>query len=275
VLLEELDTVPDLVHYLKCKEDFLQQPGIVVSVPGEEELLARYMTTIRGGQHALPFAPKGIDFIALPEGDWDTYASSPQRAAKRKADQISYLWDALIEHHSSFIRSGTALTLPEQMPDQVNHERIMRALAEQNRLARRDLSEHLHYALSRSDAGRMFARIRMTGTPPNRAFVFLTGPRPEGMSYDAYRASRMHALTVYCHGVKEGMPTLQEAIGIASEPLSEDGASQEFMHVDLSGEMSEHERRHWRKLADELNILRPKTTVMLHRGKVQEFPVPF
>jgi len=30
LLLEELDTVPDLVGYLKKKEEFMQQPGVIV-----------------------------------------------------------------------------------------------------------------------------------------------------------------------------------------------------------------------------------------------------
>jgi hypothetical protein len=52
-------------------------------------------------------------------------------------------------------------------------------------------------------------------------------------------------------------------------------ASQEFIYVDLSDEMSDEEKRHWRAAADELDILRPKTEIRLHRGSAQEFPVLF
>lgn len=136
LLLGELDTVPDLVGYLKKKEEFLQQPGVIVSVPGEEELLARYMSTMREEEHTFPKTPKGVNFVALPEGDWEVYVTSPQRAAKETADEISYMWDALIEHQSGFIRSGKAVTVPWQpAQDGVNHERIVRALAAQPRLA--------------------------------------------------------------------------------------------------------------------------------------------
>jgi hypothetical protein len=84
----------------------------------------------------------------------------------------------------------------------------------------------------------------------------------------------MHALMVYCHAVKDGMPTLKEAIGVASEPFSEGTASQDFMHVDLS-EMSDEELKGWRKQADELDILRPKTEMKLFRHTEPEFPAPF
>ena len=276
ILLEELDTVPDLVNYLKRKEEFMQQPAVIVSVPGEEELLARYQSTMRDDAHAFPKVPKGVNCVALPEGDWTVYAASPQRAAKKEADEISYLWDALIEHQSSFIRSGKAITVPWHDPEYgVNHERIVRALAAQPRLARRSLSTDLHAAMQRSDPGRMFARVKMVGGPPTQAFVFLTIPRTPGEDYETtYRGRRMHALAVYCHAVKDGMPTLKEAIGVASEPFSEGTASQDFMHVDLSN-MSSEEVNAWRKQADELGILRPKTEMRLFRHTEPEFPAPF
>ncbi|SEK16237.1 hypothetical protein SAMN05444746_12421 [Variovorax sp. OK212] len=276
LLLEELDTVPDLVGYLEKKEEFMQQPGVIVSVPGEEDLLARYMSTMRDEEHAFPKTPKGVNFVALPEGDWEVYRASPQWKAKQSANEISYMWDALIEHQSGFIRSGKAITVP-WLPalDGANHERIVRALAGQPRLARRSLSTDLHVAMHRSDPGRMFARIKMTGRPPNQAFVFLTIPRTEGEDYDTiYRHRRMHALMVYSHAVKYGMPTLKESIGVASEPFSEGLASQDFIHVDLS-EVSDEELKGWREQADELDILRRNTEVKLSRHTEPEFPASF
>lgn len=276
LLLDELDTVPDLVNYFRKKEEFLQRPDTIISVPGEEDLLARYMSTIRDEEHAFPRVPADVSYVALPEGDWEVYRNSPQWKAKQKANEISYMWDALIEHQSGFIRSGKAITVPWQPSmDGVNHERIVRALAAQPRLARRSLSADLHVAMQRSDPGRMFARIKMTGRPPSQAFVFLSIPRTEGEDYETtYRPRRMHALMVYCHAVKDGMSTLKEAIGVASEPFSEGTASQDFMHVDLT-EMSDQELKEWRKQADDLDILRPKTEMKLFRHTESEFPVPF
>ena len=45
-LLEELDTVPDLVDYLACKERYFGANDVFMHVAGEEELLARYMCTM-------------------------------------------------------------------------------------------------------------------------------------------------------------------------------------------------------------------------------------
>lgn len=199
LLLEELDTVPDLVAYLLSKESLITKPDVLVSIPGEEEILAHYMLTMRGGQHALPEIPEKMTFAALPEGDWETYAKSPQRAAKREADKASYLWDSLIEHQSKFIRAGTAITLSDLSPELVEHERIVRAMVQQNRLARRQCGSDLHYVLSRDEPQGVFTRVHMNGSPPERAFVFLAAKRRADMSYDEYRESRMHFLTTYCN----------------------------------------------------------------------------
>lgn len=276
LLLEELDTLPDLVSYLRCKEEFLLQPGITFSVPGEEELLSRYLMTIRNGKHEFPRIPKEIDFVAFPEGDWTTYAASNQRVAKRKADKISYIWDSLIEHHSSFIRAGTACTFPGMDMEITDHERVLRAFADQTRLVRRDLASDLYQVLSRDDGpGSNFARVKLTGNPPNRAFVFLASSPPPNVSYEDYRRSRMDFLVVYCNVVKERVPTLREAIGIASEPLSANGASQDFFYADHSTEMAPEEKQHWREAAEELGILRKTTLVKAYKSTSHEFPVPF
>ena len=275
LLLEELDTVPDLVAYLACKETFITKPGVLVSIPGEEEILARYMATMRDGQHALPEIPREMAYAALPEGDWETYAKSAQRAAKRDADKISYLWDSLIEHQSNFIRAGTAITLSDLSPKRVEHERIVRAMAQQNRLARRQCGADLHYVLSRDEPQGVFARIRINGSPPKRVFVFLAAKRRADMSYEEYRENRMDYLTTYCHAVKEDMPTLQEAIGVSAEPFSEGESSFEFIYVDHSMPMSDEEKKAWRDMADELEILRPKTQFAFYKGTAKEFPIPF
>lgn len=275
LLLEELDTVPDFVSYLACKEAFISTPGVVVSIPGEEEILARYMATMRDGQHALPEIPKGTTYAALPEGDWEEYTMSAQRAAKRAADKISYLWDSLIEHQSKFIRAGTAITFSDQSPERVEHERIVRAMAQQNRLGRRQCGADLHYVLSRDEPKGVFARLHIIGSPPDRVFVFLAAKRRVDMSYEEYREIRMQYLMTYCNAIKRDMPTLQEAIGVSAEPYAEGESSFEFLYVDHSKPMSDEEKQAWRDLADELEILRPNTKFALYKGIAKEFPMPF
>jgi hypothetical protein len=275
-LLEELDTVPDLVDYLVCKERYFGADGVFMHVAGEEELLAQYMCTMEAGRHALRKVPAEADAVSLLEGDWRFYRSSPQRAAKRQADQGSYIWDALIEYQASFVRAGTAIGFPETPPEAINHERILRALAAETRLARRELASHFRFALSKSEPGKKFARMILSGDNMSRAYVFLTAPKPAGIDYQAYREMRSAALLAYCHGVKMRVPHVTEAIGIASEPFSEKVASQDFLYLDLTQEMSLGESTIWKDTMEELDVLQtPVKAVQYFGGKGHEFPMPF
>lgn len=275
-LLEELDTLPDLVDYLTCKEDFFGTNGLFVHVAGEEELLARYMCTIENGRHALPKVPPGAGSVVLLEGDWRFYRSSPQRAAKLEADQGSYMWDALIEYQASFVRAGTAIGILDLQPETIDHERILRALAAEPRLARRELAKHFRFALSKSDPGKKFARMTLSGDNMSRAYVFLTAPKPSDVDYQAYRATRTATLLAYCHGIKLRFPNVTEAIGIASEPFSEEITSQEFLYIDLTKEMSPEESAFWKDARQELDVLQgPAEDVQYFGNKGHEFPIPF
>ncbi len=275
-LLEELDTVPDLVDYLDCKERYFGASGVFMHIAGEEELLAHYMCTLENGRHALPKVPPGTAAVTLLEGDWQFYRTSPQRTAKREADQGSYMWDALIEYHASFVRAGTAIGLPETPPETIDHERVLRALAEEPRLGRRTLANHFRFALSKSEPGRKFARMALSGDKMSRAYVFLTAPMLPDVDYQAYREMRSASLLAYCHGIKARFPHVTEAIGIASEPFSEEVASQEFLYVDLTNEMSSEEFGAWKDMMEELDVMQtPVKDVQYFGGKEHEFPMPF
>jgi len=275
-LLEELDTVPDFVDYLACKERYFSANGVFMHVAGEEELLAQYMCTMENGRHALPKVPPGTDAVTLLEGDWQFYRSSPQRAAKRKADQGSYMWDALIEYQASFVRAGTAVGFPAALPETIDHERILRALAAEPRLARRQLASHLRFALWKSDPGKKFARMILSGEKPSRAYAFLTFPKPPDVDYQTYREMRSTVLLAYCHGIKLRFPRVNEAIGIASEPSSEKVTSQDFLHVDLTEELSPEESAYWKDTMEKLDVLQtPVQDVQYVGERSHEFPMPF
>ena len=275
-LLEELDTVPDLVDYLVCKERYFGTNGVLMHVAGEEELLARYMCTMENGRHTLPKVPPAAGAVTLLEGDWRFYRSSPQRAAKREADQGSYMWDELIEYQASFVRAGTAIGRPEIPPETVDHERILRAIASEPRLARRDLASQFRFALSKSEPGKKFARMILSGDTMSRGYVFLTIPKPPNVDYQDYREMRSTVLLAYCHGIQQHFPCVTEAIGIASEPFSEKVASQDFLYVDLTHELSPEESAVWKEVMEELDVLQtPSKDVQYFGERSHEFPMPF
>lgn len=139
-LLDELDTVPDLVACLECKEAYFGTQGVVMRVAGEEELLAQYVCRMEDGKHALPKIPAGADAVSLLERNWKFYWTNHQLSAKREADAGSYMRDSLIDYQASFIGAGEAIGLPDTPPETIDHERVLRALPSETRFSRRELA---------------------------------------------------------------------------------------------------------------------------------------
>ena len=227
---------------------------------------------MKEGKHALPTIPNGTPFVALLEGDWEFYVVSPQRAAKKVADAQSYMWDQLIEYQCSFIRAGTAISLPELTATASHHERIIRALADESRLSRRQLAAHFRYALFQSEPDKKFARVVISHDRPNRAYVFLTIPKSKGTEYEEYREIRIAILLTYCYGVKLKFKDDVEVIGVASEPLTEEMSSQDFMYVG-NEPLDNEEIARWSAATAELDVLQSPTTKA--NGKEHEFPIAF
>lgn len=276
VVLDELDTISDLVAYLETKATYLSQPGVLFQVPGEEQLVARYVLESLRGQRGFPPVPNGFDSVIFPEGEWEAYGRSPQRKAKRIEDEISYEWDRLIEYQSSFIKAGTAISheyLPAESP--FSHERVARALAEESRFSRRQLAHSLYHALSVNEPGKRFARTLLSEASPRRAYIFLTAPKPTDATYERYREIRTQMLVAYCDASKLKYPHIEEAIGIASEPMTEQIASQDFLYIEYGEEPLDPENRaEIEETLSEMGLWKPET-MSWNEGQDHEFPVPF
>ena len=109
ILLSTLDTISDFTSYLIKKEKFLRS-GIMLYSTGEEELLAKYLKHLnKNFEHDFSLTEKEalLTGVALLEGDWDAFKNSPARLAQIKEDEISYLWDGLIEQFNKHALDGT------------------------------------------------------------------------------------------------------------------------------------------------------------------------
>jgi len=69
VILGELDTLPDFVSYLRKKEDFLRREEGLTIIPGEEDLLACYLSSFEFGSPRFPEVPLGAA-ILVEECKW-------------------------------------------------------------------------------------------------------------------------------------------------------------------------------------------------------------
>lgn len=274
VLLDELDTVPDLVAYFSEKERFLNSARYV-SAPGEEELITRYQTRLREGRHSLQQDIPEAAMVVLQEGDWEAFNSSAQRAARNAANELSYLWDHIIEYQSSFIRSAETVSVwgGDYTVDQ--QEKLVRALASESRFSRRILATSLDGLLHHPVAAdQQFTRRVPSPSIPGRHYVFTVMGRSTSIDYELYRKHRAEFLATYCLGLRLKHPDATEVIGLATEPLTAEASSQDFFYGQFSGLATQEELNVARARCDRLGIMQ-EAAMMATAVIDYEFPEPF
>ncbi|WP_339535489.1 hypothetical protein [Pseudomonas hunanensis] len=271
VLLGELDTVPDLVSYFSEKERFLNSVQCV-SVPGEEELVALYQTSMRGDEHTLPRDLPESAMLILSEGEWRAFDGSEKRRARNAANRLSYLWDHMIEYHCGFIRSNETVSLTGVKYSIDEQEHLVRALASETRFGRRMLATAFDGLLKRRVvAGQQATRTVPSLSVPSRYCVFTVVGRDVSADYQDYRESRAELLTAYCTGVRLNHPDAREVIGIATEPLNAEASSQDFFYEHFPGPATTEELAAIRDKCDELGVLQ-EASMQPTAYHAREFP---
>jgi hypothetical protein len=276
VLFAELDTVADFLAYLGKKEQFLAGSDRVVSVDGDEQMLGVYLKKLNAaGEHDIVFAdeiPANVDFVHLQEGIWEEVSVSPQLRAKRDADRISYAWDRLIEHLANNAQAppeGLG-TKPESYADGL--ELALRTMAAESRLSRRQLAAALIDVRERSGPRSAYARVLMSDSFRDTAYVFLAEPRPPQESYADYRNYRLARLSAYCKVAPLKAPNARQVIGIAFDSVdpSRRGGSEDVAYLEV-GERTLEMEQEAREIQKQFGILQDANVQQMHvRG--QEYP---
>ena len=266
VLLSELDTITDFTAYLTRKEAFLSSRKVVLA-PGEEDLLAYYLTHTReDGEH---------DFVVPPHADvinfdhlYRDMRDDNRYIAKKSADKISYLIDNLIEHVSGSAASRTLIDGNELSAG--DYEKALRVLAAESRLSRRHLARALLDLLSWASAHRRAkSRCVVRRESPSVGYCFLVCPCPQGKDYDEHRRSRRMLLACYCKAMKIRYSALQHVVGHATEPLNGTRRSDDLVYLDVS-QWTEEDAEEACRIQRETGILAsPKITHV----QEHEYPV--
>lgn len=200
IILGELNTIDDFVQYLTDKESFLSKGEPSVVFEGQEEdLLAPYL------HHGRIFPTEG-DIILIAPGTWDEFIKKSAYQAKVQADEISFVWDRLIEIFCEDIAQNNLVTkggLHES-------EKAVRYMAKENRFARRILGkayiEFMELASARKIESRMIPSF--TGKV---GYVFLA--KPHGFD----RQERVEELNDRCKIVRGTLKDCKVIVGIATE----------------------------------------------------------
>jgi hypothetical protein len=264
VVMTTLDTVSDFVAYLSKKEALLTS-NTIVRAAGEEELLAEYVAEInKDGDHDFVI-PTNTSIFGIMEGGWARFLASPERKAQVAANEISYVWDTIIEKFAKHLMSGTQVFFAGKINEQ---EKSFRWLARENRTRRRLLARAFLTLIENTPADHRATRVMMPSRPGDPYYVFLLFPRFPNLDETDCRQARGEMLRACCQVVKLTFPDAQHIVGIATESGLGGTRSEDFCHFDAS-HWDEEAAKEAKSLQRDLGLL---TKTKTFAGRELEYP---
>jgi len=240
IIMNELDTIADFQRYLRDREQLSATGTSIIVLGGEEEILAYYLKNSRCFDKF-----KNRDAVLLEEGIWKDLKKHPKYQAKKQADQISYLWDGIID------RSHEG--------DSAQYELIARELARHDRLNRRMLSKaFLEAHIIAHKSGKTFRRFMlMEDQDVMYCFLFQDDPEP--------RENRKGHLTAMCH-VARSKHKEKKIVGIATEAKIRPTCSYDFALFKVH-EWTEKDQKLLEELQAKTDILKSPNKLVAHEDE--------
>jgi hypothetical protein len=240
IILNELDTIADFQRYLRDREQLSVTGTSLIVLGGEEEILAYYLNNNRCFDKF-----KNRDVVLLDEGIWEDLKKHPKYQAKKQADQVSYLWDGIIDR----AHEG----------DNPQYELIARELARHDRLDRRILGKaFLGAHIIAHKSGKTFRRF-MFMEDQNVMYCFLFQDDPEP------RENRKGHLTAMCH-VARSKHKEKKIIGIATEVKIRPTCSYDFVLFKVH-EWTEKDQKVLEELQAKTDILKSPNKSVIHEDE--------
>jgi len=207
IVLNELDTIKDFIGYLREKENLLFRDNKITLIGGEKELLAYYLLNERSFKEL-----KKSDHLVIDEGSWVHLQRKTEYKAKKKADEISYGWDEIIN------RAHTG-------GDQ--YEKVARELARTSRFERRILSKTFYEAhvLAHNTVTVPIFRRMMPFIGVTYCFLFFDDPEP--------REIRKAMLGNMCFVARGLYRKNKLVVGIATEMRLAPSCSYDFLLLEI------------------------------------------
>ena len=286
--MSELDTLIDFTEYLTRRERIIRS-GRLMPVAAEEDMLAYYMTS-DGSNETHDFVKPGGgewrngEHLLISEGTFAGLAKHPSYKAKKKADEISYAWDRLIDQFSNNILAGTSVHVFGEDPNAAEAEQALRTLALEPRVQRRLLGESLIHAMRRAEelAQDRFVRVALPG--PHSAdrkvayvLLILAYPKIELKGgYEQYRKVRTNMLHAYCLFTLSENRQLERAIGLGFDAspkvTGRKGGSEDMLALEVP-EWTPGIEAQVKELREKFDVMDPKRVVK-SAVSTDEYPAP-
>ncbi len=242
IALNELDTISDFTKYLQAKEVLIKSDKELIIIGGEEELLANYLMNNRSFEIF-----KEANLIIIEQGSWEQLQNREEYKAKKKEDEISYLWDGIINK----AHKGSS-----------EYERVARELARPDRFKRRYLSKAFFEAHVKAHNDKIHDLFRRVLLADGITYCFLFADDPEP------RERRIAMLSAICWIARGQYQENRRLLGIATEMKIRPTCSYDFCLMDIP-EWTEENQKDMEKLQQETGILTSPITSYAHE---EEYP---
>lgn len=225
IILQELDTISDLIKYLTAKERFYMAGKETPFLAGEENLLALYL-------HSGRKLPENYTAVLIEGELWDSFVKKPEYLRKKEEDKISYLWDDVIEDIAKDVLKGNLEF--SSSPD--DGENILRIMAREERFSRRILGKSFAEFIHLSSENKV--RSRMLPSPSGIIYVLLALPHAIDRKY------RRAELGLRCFVTRGLNLDCKTVIGIATEQSKPGvGHSFDLYYLYLPDWTEEHQKQ--------------------------------
>jgi hypothetical protein len=213
VILGELDTFFDFSSYLDAKIDAIKSlDGLVYC--GEEDLLAHYYLNFdkSNNRHFIGIQQEDFNFLMIGEGEWKDFKDLEVYKNKKLADEVSYLWDELIQRTCQNALDGTLLGNANLLKG----KSAIHEMAKEPRFSRRALSDCMIQAIRNFPESSQPLMRNLSFMPSfykQKAYVFLQLKFDGIRDYEnEYRQKRLAMLEIACGAAKNRFYHLEKVV---------------------------------------------------------------
>lgn len=274
IIFGELDTVTDFTTYLEAKEDAIARFDML-SYCGEEDLLAHYLVNFDKEKRRHFIGPRDptINAVMIGEGEWFDFSRSDVYTKTKRAAEVSYIWDELIQRTCQNFLDGTLIG----NADFFRGRSAIYEMAREPRFFRRALGEQIVRAINAfpDTPGRLMRNLSFFPSyQEGNGYVFLQlKADPAIRAEPNYRKMRQTALEIACGAAKNKMPDLKNVIGIAIDaPKFFQDNSEDFILMPCETWTDEMRARY--EEANEGFQFLKSDALRAHRRTVTEFLPP-
>ncbi|MDH4246841.1 MAG: SEC-C domain-containing protein [Deltaproteobacteria bacterium] len=249
IVLSELDTISDFSNYLDEKIRAISTYDSLIYC-GEEDLLGHYFKNFdkKEKRHVIG-TKKSVENVFIAEGIWHDFIKTNVYQNTKRENQISYLWDELIQRTCQNFIDGTL----SGNSDILRGDSAIFEMVKEPRFVRRALAKRIVEAIKIfPDVPEEFTRqvTYLQSFRPNVGYVFFQLRVSEALRRTSdYLDKRRMILQIACGAAKNKFPHLTKVIGIGVDApkFSGNQNSEDFILLTCE-KWSDEERTHYKDL---------------------------